>query len=299
MSTPGFLRTPDGGGKEKEGPKKKSKKNVCTTMPSDFLRRQQKYAYTHLFPYTKDTKTPRHVTTFGSFLRITADVIYQIYIYPGMFFALVYILVTNDIGPLRFHIFPHLFSYAISQLVKRFAKSHESTTVCRPGCVQTDAIVDGQANTTLYDGVIATKYCQKKGDESMPSGHALVGFALFTAAMLSLWSGGLSSSPRGCIQQILLTLFGLYVVIFSSLHRVAFGYHNVSDVIVGALIGMLVGVASYTIFRKEFLMEITGMSRSNKIFYSVFEKVLIGIFMVLGLYYTYVFATRIDDDTVV
>jgi len=76
-------------------------------------------------------------------------------------------------------------------------------------------------------------------DGSFPSGHAAGSFcvAAFVAVLLpAVWR----SAP---MRALLVSLFGVLVAAFVALSRVYLGAHFPSDVLAGALLGALVGVA--------------------------------------------------------
>ena len=170
---------------------------------------------------------------------------YELYVLPGMFLAIVAMFFEQSFVPLHFHLLPHWFAFSIANYVK-----HNVNRV-RPGC-----LVHGGGGGSLMD----PKHCQgATRNQSFPSGHTCIAVALATTLCRFLRDPSYDSSHK--------TLMGLLhfddpfmkettivlaflVAIMISLHRVSYGYHNVSDVIAGALLGYAIGFTTYYMCNK-------------------------------------------------
>lgn len=161
---------------------------------------------------------------------------YEIYVLPGMFLAIATMLWTGSITPLQFHLLPHWFAYSIFSYLKGIAKRE------RPGCRYPDMHIRNSPS-----------HCKMARYLSFPSGHTGIAFALATSLTLSLKSGrkqgkmfGLIDFDNEIVQNITLAI--AYVVAAGvSIHRVSYGYHFMGDVLVAAVLGCLIGYASYMV----------------------------------------------------
>lgn len=158
---------------------------------------------------------------------------YEIYVIPGMYIAILQLIWSNSINPIQFHLLPHWFAFSIFQLLKK------SIDRKRPGCAY--------KNLSKF---IEKSHCTNGHEnESFPSGHTGISFALATSLFMEL---NFSKFPQlfdisitNNLNKNIISFFGIFVAIMVALHRVSMGYHSFFDVIVGALIGMSIGFISW------------------------------------------------------
>ena len=160
---------------------------------------------------------------------------YELYVLPGMFLAILVMLFKETPAPVQFHLLPHWFAYSMSMYLKK------NVDRVRPGCERKEK---GKR--------IDPKHCEEEPrEESFPSGHTLIAFSLLIALFLFLLDPTYNASgekwifgEEGWVRT--LTLIGATVVAINvAIHRVSFGYHHVSDVVAGAIIGSSIGFISY------------------------------------------------------
>ena len=181
---------------------------------------------------------------------------YELYVLPGMFFALLGMLFYESAIPLQIHLLPHWFAFSMTTYLKQNVKR------VRPGCVG-----GGAGGGAGIRNLIDPHHCQGSTRmRSFPSGHACIAVALATSLSLFLRDPrfsdsektfspfpGISIAPvhRGSstIQSGLIFL-AYFVAVMISIHRVSYGYHNVSDVLVGALLGFAVAFTTDFVCRK-------------------------------------------------
>lgn len=162
---------------------------------------------------------------------------YEIYVIPGMYVAMLQMIWQGSAGAARFHVLPHLFAYSFFQLLKGNVKR------IRPGCIY-----------KTMRGVINPGHCKGRvREESFPSGHTGIAFALVAALCMELFATPEPQLFEIDIPQRLrvpIAVAGILVALLVSLHRVAGGYHHVGDVLVGAMLGSLIGVMTWQILSK-------------------------------------------------
>ena len=159
---------------------------------------------------------------------------YEIYVLPGMFLAIFQVIWTGSPNPVQFHLFPHFFAYSVFQGLKK------SIHRPRPGCVIQEMNEHIKDNPHCYG---------KTKDQSFPSGHTGIMFALAVALYMEMtWS----QAPRffdvpifSVIVKYGLSLIGFIIAIFVALHRVSKGFHSFFDVVIGAIIGSSIGFLSW------------------------------------------------------
>lgn len=168
---------------------------------------------------------------------------YEMYVLPGMFFAIFGMLFYESYIPMQFHLLPHWFAFSMATYIK-----HNVHRI-RPGCV------DEKGLKSLMD----PKHCDGSTRmQSFPSGHTSIAVALATS--LSMYLRDPSYSPNekqvlnvsfasGTIQQTTIVL-AYFVAFMISIHRVGYGYHNVSDVIVGAALGFMIAYTTHFMCNK-------------------------------------------------
>ena len=163
---------------------------------------------------------------------------YEMYVLPGMFFAIFGMFFYESYIPMQFHLLPHWFAFSMATYIK-----HNVHRV-RPGCVGEKGL----------DMLMDPKHCEGSTRmQSFPSGHTSIAVALATS--LSLYLRDPSYAPHekhvlgvsfasGIIQQVTVVL-AYFVAFMISIHRVGYGYHNVSDVIVGAIMGFMIAYTTH------------------------------------------------------
>lgn len=159
---------------------------------------------------------------------------YEIYVIPGMFLALFIMLFNETATPLQFHLLPHWFAYSMSVYAKN------SINRVRPGC-------KGKEQGKRID----PKHCESEPKlQSFPSGHTVIAFALLMALFLFLFDPTYTASGEKWIfaegwPRFIILLVGSIISFNVGLHRIAFGYHHVGDVLLGMLMGLVIGFVSY------------------------------------------------------
>lgn len=150
----------------------------------------------------------------------------------GIFIALIQMIWLSSFNGIQFHVLPFFIANTIIGMLK---DKYDSP---RPGCV--DPIEFPHTNPN---------YCMEPTrNESFPSGHSGVAFALLAGIYMQLFHG------NGKIFEILipsgnsrLIFFGIAAVVafIVALHRIIGGYHTVWDVIFGGALGFSFGVFSW------------------------------------------------------
>ena len=159
---------------------------------------------------------------------------YELYVIPGMYIGILQVIWLESMAPVQFHLLPHFFAFSIFQGLKK------SLHRARPGCVYKDEL--GEA--------IDPGHCT--GSEmwrSFPSGHAGIAFALATALAMEMLipvkSNFFDIRIVDRTKKLSIASLGIVVAVLVSVHRVAKGYHYVSDVLAGAVIGCSIGYTSW------------------------------------------------------
>ena len=162
---------------------------------------------------------------------------YELYVLPGMFIAILVMLYYQSFHPVQFHLLPHWFAFSLASYIKMEISRK------RPGC--SDKRMSSRIRPNHCKGSTAFK--------SFPSGHTIIAFSLATSLQMYLNDPTYPETtkvflgiPFGKYRHWTITV-GYLVAVMISLHRISYGYHYISDVIVGAVLGVMVGFASYTI----------------------------------------------------
>lgn len=165
---------------------------------------------------------------------------YELYVLPGMFVAIFAMFYYKTFHPVQFHLLPHWFAFSISLYIKH--NVHRT----RPGC----------AHPKTMGHLIDPNHCLGKTKfESFPSGHTIIAFTLATTLHMYLTDPTYEKKDKSflgidfsndTIKNITIG-FAYLVAIMISIHRVSYGYHHVSDVLVGAIMGYAIGFTSYSI----------------------------------------------------
>ena len=163
---------------------------------------------------------------------------YEFYVLPGMFIAMVQVIVLSAYSPIQFHLLPHFFAFSLFQLIKNsFGRE-------RPGC----------ANKLLSNFIDDSHCLGKQRFMSFPSGHTGIAFALAIALYMEM---NYSKDPKFFEIKIkqkkyrnVISLIGLFVAFNISIHRISKGYHYASDTIIGALLGGAIGYITWTVLEK-------------------------------------------------
>lgn len=265
---------------------------VCIEPPSTFIAAQERWAYNRLYPKNQSLWVVK-------IMQFSTEIVYEIYIYIGflMILAWMFWFKNTPLEPIRNHLLPHILAYALSALIKHILKKwkYPPTKTCRPACVDVPGVLSihtktDETNLEIYQDVIGKSHCnQGKCAESVPSAHAMVGTSMYAAAMLSLWR----PSPDNwfhdqLVIKILLTCFGAIICVMVLFHRVAFGYHHPSDVAIGVVLGVVVGMSSYILIPQNIVSRMTSAlthhKRHNVIVVLVFRKTVSVLFLLLALY---------------
>jgi len=158
---------------------------------------------------------------------------YEIYVIPGMYLAILQVVWFGTPNPIQFHLLPHWFAYSIFQFLKKSIKKK------RPGCAY--------KNLSKYIDKSHCKYGNE--NQSFPSGHSGVSFALATSLLMEM---NFSKVPHffeipitNPVTQSIISGLGLVVAMMVALHRVSMGFHSFFDVVIGALIGFSIGFISW------------------------------------------------------
>lgn len=164
---------------------------------------------------------------------------YEIYVIPGMFLAIFVMLFNETAAPLQFHLLPHWFAYSMSIYLKN------SIDRVRPGC-------KGKEQGKRID----PKHCETEPKlQSFPSGHTVIAFALLMALFLFLFDPTYNASGEKWIfaegwPRFIILVVGFVISFNVGLHRIAFGYHHVGDVLLGMFLGIVIGFISYFMCNK-------------------------------------------------
>lgn len=196
----------------------------------------------------KGNETNPRYSLFGWWC-ILAKMLYEIYVIPGMFLALLWMVLRRlmdhryELEPLRFHILPHLLSFSIAHQLKSLFPR------IRPGCQRLRSGTTTRLRALSSRSSIHPLDCLKKGNESFPSGHTMVAFSMLCGLGLTLFDHPPCFYPfpilRSLTIRILLFMVFAWVAVGTALQRIADGYHRVSDVLSGILLGIVVGYISY------------------------------------------------------
>lgn len=160
---------------------------------------------------------------------------YEIYAIPGMLVSILIAISFEDSTALQIHILPHLLTFSIIQLYKHWVSRK------RPGCTE-----DPGAVIFVRD---SQNTCRVAGQNSFPSGHAGISAALATGLILYLYSP--ISIVKDSTTRLVLSILAGMVSVFVMIHRVSYGYHYVSDVVIGALIGVACAAFSFHFVGKD------------------------------------------------
>lgn len=165
---------------------------------------------------------------------------YEIYVLPGMYIAIILTIINKSISPIRFHLLPHFFAYSFFQLLK------SNVYRVRPGCKK--------KNTKIFN--IDKGHCDKRTfKQSFPSGHTGIAFSLATALAYEMYytedSRFFEIPIKDKKTKNIIVFLGFSVAIFVAIHRIAKGYHHFSDTIMGAILGISIGVISSTVLYKR------------------------------------------------
>ena len=163
---------------------------------------------------------------------------YELYVLPGMFIAMIQVIVLSAYSPIQFHLLPHFFAFSLFQLIKgTFGRE-------RPGC----------ANEILSEFIDESHCSGKQRFMSFPSGHTGIAFALAIALYMEM---NYSKEPKFFEIKIkkkkyrnLISFIGLFVAFNISIHRISKGYHYASDTIIGSLLGSAIGYITWTVLEK-------------------------------------------------
>lgn len=195
---------------------------------------------------------------------------YEIYILPGMFFAIAYAFYYDTLVPIQIHLLPHWAAYSISSYIK------SSVHRIRPGC-----------NPLLKMGkLIDPKHCKGHTKfQSFPSGHTIIAFALATSLILYCDKERKKTNENkqfyvACIVSISL------VAVCVSVHRISYGYHHVSDVIAGAIIGMIIGILCYNVLDPFTSVQVDTTNQSQA--YKITKPIAI-TFSIFGIIHFFMF----------
>ena len=164
---------------------------------------------------------------------------YEIYVIPGMFLAMLQMVWSGDITPVRFHILPHMFAFSFFQLLKSKVPRE------RPGC-----------SIRAMKGVINPGHCKGSTlSQSFPSGHTGIAFALLTALLMELFVTpqpvlfGVPVPPH-MIWPI--ASVGIVVAVMVGMHRIVGGYHYLGDVLTGGALGAIIGMLTWNVLAPEY-----------------------------------------------
>jgi membrane-associated phospholipid phosphatase len=136
---------------------------------------------------------------------------YELLVIPGMYVSIMIALYFDTLVPLQIYLFPLLITYSVVSNIKNAVKR------LRPGCdpsLKISKLIDSKHST---------------GDQrfkSFPSGHTIMAFSLATSLTLK-------ENPYWLIIWTIAANIGI--------HRISYGYHYLSDVVVGALLGSFIG----------------------------------------------------------
>lgn len=165
---------------------------------------------------------------------------YEIYVLPGMFIAIITMVINNSYHPVQFHLLPHWFAFSLASYIKH--NIHRD----RPGCVYED-----------MGYKISENHCKGSTQrESFPSGHTIIAAALATSLIMYLNDDTYPDEDKvfltipfyNPIIKKIVTGTAITVVIMIALHRIGFGYHHFGDVVVGGILGAIIGYVSYSSF---------------------------------------------------
>ena len=173
---------------------------------------------------------------------------YEIYVLPGMFLAILTMLVYETAVPVHFHLLPHWFAFSVALYLKH------NVARMRPGC----------APRSPAGGLIDPHHCEGGTRmQSFPSGHTIIAASLATTLHMFLRDPSYGNREKTLFDfggkfavslgddnpglQRATILAGFLCAAMVGLHRVAYGYHHVSDVLVGAVLGFAIGFASYRV----------------------------------------------------
>lgn len=163
---------------------------------------------------------------------------YELYVLPGMYIAIIQVIIFSSFNPIQFHLLPHFFAFSLFQLIKGTVGRE------RPGC----------AHKSL-SGFIDESHCTgKQRFLSFPSGHTGIAFALAVALYLEM---NHSDDPKFFDIPIkekrtrnIISFLAFFVACSICIHRISKGYHYVGDTIVGGILGSMLGFISWKILNK-------------------------------------------------
>lgn len=163
---------------------------------------------------------------------------YELYVLPGMYIALIQVIIMSAFNPLQFHLLPHFFAFSLFQLIKGTVGRE------RPGC----------KHETLSHYIDESHCSGKQKYLSFPSGHTGIAFALATALFLEM---NASDDPRFFDIPIknkrtrnIISFIGYFVACAICIHRISKGYHYFGDTVIGAILGTTIGYISWMVMNK-------------------------------------------------
>lgn len=169
---------------------------------------------------------------------------YELYVLPAMFVAIFCTFYFESLTPVRVQLLPQWFAYSVSLYMKN------NIWRTRPGCL----------NPRKPSKLIDKKYCNShKANQSFPSGHSILICSLASSIFLFLEDETVPNKSKDLgpylqfadptVQKMLYSVI-LVVVIMVMLHRVAYQFHFLSDVIVGAMLGVMIAYTCHHLFRQ-------------------------------------------------
>jgi len=186
------------------------------------------------------------------------EIPYEIYTFPFMFISIAMTFYYETLTLVQVHLLPLWAAYSISSYLKGTFKR------LRPAC-----------NSSLnMSKLIKQSYCKfPKKFQSFPSGHAILSCSLGTSLILYVQEEFKQNA-------FLFITIILIVKLNVLLHRVAYGFHYVSDVLAGSLIGCSIGYMSYKLlndYRKSYVERKPKSKTYNVIKQAIILLCVIGV----------------------
>lgn len=171
--------------------------------------------------------------TFQHFITALGIIPYIIIINPlTMLTLFVITILQKDYRMMSLYFMPYLLSYVIVSPIKNITKR------LRPACDRTVPVKQ------IIDPVFSAPLCKSEQRYlSFPSGHTTLITAILSAFIFNMNSSDNEKYTK--TTKIVLTAISCLIILFTALQRMSYGYHFLSDTVIGFLIGIVIGYVTY------------------------------------------------------
>ena len=195
---------------------------------------------------------------------------YELFVLPLMFFSIAYSVFFDTLKPLQIYLLPMWVAYSIVKYIKGSIKR------LRPGC-----------NPNLKMGkFIDSKHCNDdEKNKSFPSGHTIMSFSLATSLSLYCQDAIKKLHQNSVLMNFCIGIY-FFIATLVGIQRIQDGYHHVSDVCVGAILGIFIGYFSYKFLDPyaDMFNNRVEVETSNTYFFCKNLTVILCIFAIVTYY---------------